>query len=164
MHITMLFSILFSVLPLTTSHPVSQDRACMTITGVTHTFYGFPDNDPPGPLIAKDCGRGYTAGGTGTYSDPVTFASAEGEFSPCEIIYDPYVQKYLRFEDHCAGCTVNWQRGIIHIDVWTGDSVADGGADQIDCEFALTKGTQTIVRNPRLDLPVVRELLRLGSG
>ena len=149
----MLSPILHVILPLVTPHPVNL--TCMTITGVTHTFYGFPDNDPPGPAIAKDCGRGYIAGGTGTYSDPVTFASAEGEFNSCEIIYDPYIQKYLRYEDHCADCTVNWKRGVVHIDIWTGNNSLSGGDDQINCEFALTTGPQTIVRGPRVDLPVV---------
>lgn len=159
----MLCLMLLAVLPLAISHPLTQNRTCMTITGVTHTFYGFPDNDPPGPAIANDCGRGFVAGGTGAYSDPLTFASAEGEFNPCEIIYDPYLQKYLRYEDICADCTVNWKRGVVHIDVWTGDRAVDGGADQIECEFALTKGTQTIVRGPNKDLPVIGEFLFMSS-
>jgi len=44
---------------------------------VKQTFYGWPDNDPAGPAIAYDCGRGYTAGGSGTYDDPPTFASGQ---------------------------------------------------------------------------------------
>lgn len=43
--------------------------------------------------------------GVGTYSNPVTFASAPGEFSSCEIIYVPYLKKYARFEDYCAQCS-----------------------------------------------------------
>ena len=37
--------------------------ACYTPGGYEVTFYGYPDNSPPGPDIAHDCGRGYTAGG-----------------------------------------------------------------------------------------------------
>jgi hypothetical protein len=37
--------------------------ACSTPGGYEVTFYGYPDNSPPGPAIAHDCGRGYTAGG-----------------------------------------------------------------------------------------------------
>jgi hypothetical protein len=55
----------------------------------SYTNVKYPDNDPPGPATAYDCGRGYKAGGTGTYADPLTFASAPGEFTQCEIIYDP---------------------------------------------------------------------------
>jgi len=36
---------------------------CSTQSGVEITFYGYPDNSPPGASIAYDCGRGYIAGG-----------------------------------------------------------------------------------------------------
>lgn len=36
---------------------------CSTQSDVEITFYGYPDNSPPGAAIAYDCGRGYTAGG-----------------------------------------------------------------------------------------------------
>lgn len=38
-------------------------KSCSTISPVTLTFYGWPDNDPPSTDIAYDCGRGYKAGG-----------------------------------------------------------------------------------------------------
>ncbi|KAI4655776.1 hypothetical protein J4E93_000491 [Alternaria ventricosa] len=112
----------------------------------------YPDNDPPGPATAYDCGRNYEAGGTGTYADPLTFASAPGEFEPCEIIWDPYTRKYLRFEDFCAQCDADWNASprINHIDLWTGSTTVNGGDEQIQCENDLTPGerSQTIVRNP----------------
>ncbi|KAJ4295091.1 hypothetical protein N0V90_007100 [Kalmusia sp. IMI 367209] len=97
---------------------LSLAAACTKVSKTTHTFYGYPDNDPPGPATAYDCGRNYKAGGIGTYADPLTFASAPGEFSECEIIYDPYLRKYLRFEDYCAQCTTDWNASprINHID------------------------------------------------
>lgn len=71
--------------------------ACSREGSVELTFYGYPDNDPPGADTAYNCGgRNYVAGGTGTYDDPLTMASAEGEFSQCEIIYVPYLEKYVR--------------------------------------------------------------------
>ena len=42
------------------------------------TLYGWADNSPPGPIIAHpNCANGGhgSAGGTGTFSDPVTFAA-----------------------------------------------------------------------------------------
>lgn len=40
------------------------NAACSTRSGVTITFYGYPDNDPPGPATAYNCGgRNYKAGG-----------------------------------------------------------------------------------------------------
>jgi hypothetical protein len=129
------------------------------VTKNTHTFYGYPDNDPPGPATAYDCGgRNYVAGGTGTYADPLTFASALGEFDKCEIIYDPYLKKYLRFEDYCQKCTTDWKASpkIYHIDVWTGSSTKNGGQAQIQCENDLTPAekSQTIIRQPAKNLPV----------
>jgi hypothetical protein len=136
--------------------------ACQTLTSVSHTFYGFPDNDPPGAGTAYNCGgRNYIAGGTGTFSDPVTFASAPGEFAQCEIIYDPYLQKYLRMEDTCAQCTTDWSggSGFVHIDVWSGSSTTNGGDTQIACENELTPAerSQSIVRTPDASFPVDSE-------
>lgn len=73
---------------------------------MTTTFYGAPDNDPPGPATAYSCGgRNYVAGGTGTYANPLTFATVPGEYTTCEIVYFPYLRKYLRMEDSCADCS-----------------------------------------------------------
>ncbi|KAL8737723.1 MAG: hypothetical protein Q9181_001408 [Wetmoreana brouardii] len=131
------------------------ERACSTKSNVIHTFYGYPDNDPPGPATAYNCGgRNNIAGGSGTYGDPLTFASAPGEFSTCEIIYVPYLKKYARFEDSCAQCTTDFNNGKYHIDLWTGSSTVNGGSNQISCENALTPNAQSIVRQPPNNLPV----------
>lgn len=131
------------------------ERACSTVSGVTHTFYGYPDNSPPGAGTAYNCGgRNNIAGGSGTYSDPLTFASAPGEFSTCEIIYVPYLKKYARFEDSCDQCTTDWKSGKYHIDLWTGSSTVNGGSSQINCENALTPNAQSIVRQPPNSLTV----------
>ncbi|KAK4506086.1 hypothetical protein PRZ48_004051 [Zasmidium cellare] len=114
------------------------EKRYTTVNNVQHTFYGFPDNDPPSADIAYDCGRGNKAGGKGTYADPRTFASAPGEFNKCEIIWDPYTEKYLIFEDTCAQCESDWNNGQYHIDIWTGSSSQSGGQAQIDCEDQLT--------------------------
>ncbi|KAI1824625.1 hypothetical protein F4861DRAFT_504859 [Xylaria intraflava] len=125
---------------------------CSVTSNAKTTFYGVPDNDPAGSdAIAYNCGsRGYHAGGTGTYDDPLTFASKVGsDYSECEIVYAPYLKKYIRNEDTCAGCdTGEWT------DVFTGNS-EDGGDAQISCENQLTPdATQSIIRNPPTDLDV----------
>lgn len=75
-------------------------QACSPISSVKHTFYGFPDNSPPGPATAFNCGgRNNVAGGSGTFSDPLTMATAPGEFNQCETVYVPYLKKYVRVED-----------------------------------------------------------------
>lgn len=123
-----------------------------------------PDNSPPGAGIAYDCGRGYTAGGDGSYSDPLTFATAPGEFNQCEIIWDPYTEKYLRFEDICSQCESDWDNGQYHIDIWTGSATQDGGQAQIDCEDDLTPNSNhQVVRNPSTSLSANSESQLLCS-
>lgn len=124
--------------------------ACTTVPSNTVTFYGYPDNSPPGASVAHDCGgRDYLAGGTGTYADPVTFATAPGEYSVCEILYLPLLKKYVRYEDDCEQCITDFKSGKKHIDIWTGSSTSNGGNSQIQCEDNLTSGgTYTVVRTP----------------
>jgi hypothetical protein len=75
--------------------------ACTKQSSTTVTFYGYPDNDPSGAGTACNCGdRNKVAGGSGSFHDPVTFATAR-EFKECEIIYIPYLKKYTRMEDSC---------------------------------------------------------------
>lgn len=129
-------------------------RGCSTVDNVITTFYGWPDNSPPGAGTAYDCGRGYTAGGSGTYDDPLTFATAPGEFNQCEVIYSSYLKKYLVFQDTCDQCTTDWSSGQYHTDIWTGSSTSGGGQNQIDCEDNLTPNNQQVVRSPASNLPV----------
>jgi hypothetical protein len=156
--------------------------SCTSVEQVKLTFYGFPDNTPPGPAIqcniqfrndcdastntctntasklltASNCGpRGETAGGTGTYDDPLTMASAGNWFCHLEVVYLPYLQKYLRYEDFCQQCITDAKSNSKHIDIWTGSNTTNGGSLQLQCENFLTPGSpQTMIRNPPSDLPV----------
>jgi hypothetical protein len=113
---------------------------------------------------AVSCGpRGETAGGSGTYEDPLTMASAGKWFCHLEVIYVPYLQKYLRYEDYCQACIDDANKGRdVHIDIWTGSTKANGGNLQVSCENTLTPGSlQTIIRNPPPDLPADCKLLSL---
>ena len=99
-------------------------------------------------------------GGTGTFDDPLTFASSSSIFSQCEVIYFPYIQKYLRFEDDCTACDKDAANGIVHIDIWAGNATVSGGDVQVACENKLTpSGNEIIVRNPPSGLPVNSKLL-----
>lgn len=70
---------------LTAAILLGSTRACSVVTDVKTTFYGAPDNDPPGLATAYNCsGRNYIAGGIGTYANPLTFASAPGEYNTCK--------------------------------------------------------------------------------
>ncbi|KAI5921876.1 hypothetical protein F4810DRAFT_676303 [Camillea tinctor] len=147
--------------------PAVAHAACSIESGVQMTFYGSPDNDPPGSTnTAHDCGgRGYHAGGSGTYDDPLTFASSTDEYSVCELVYSPYLQKYLRMEDDCAQCISDWNNGgKKHIDIWTGNADS-GGQAQIQCENELTPGpAQGVIRSPDQGLPVDNTALWSGGS
>src|SRR5437762_2350917 len=130
------------------------------------TFYGWWDNTPPGagisfPKIHK------TAGGKGTFADPITFATATAELSPGTKVWVPRVKKYFIMEDSCEECTADWLGHgpdggpkLHHIDLWIGGK---GGSpfDAIDCEDALTNsnpdGTpalEPVLANPPSNEPV----------
>ncbi|KAL6894881.1 hypothetical protein GGI43DRAFT_134683 [Trichoderma evansii] len=125
-------------------------QACSTPGNYIVTFYGYPDNSPPGPGTAHNCGgRNFKAGGTGTYADPITIATAPGELNVCEIVYLPLLTKYGRYEDDCEQCETDFNNGQPHIDIWTGSNSVNGGQNQINCEDNLTFGGRySIVRNP----------------
>ena len=92
----------------------SQTQTCASLDNVQITFFGYPDNSPPGAGIAwTDCGHSL-AGGTGSYDDPITFATApDGDFHVCDIVYLPYLRKYARYEDDCEQCSKSFTFTIL---------------------------------------------------
>ncbi len=107
------------------------------------TFYGWWDNTPPGGDIAYPQIHD-TAGGKGSYADPITFATSSDELKPGTKVWVPRVKKYFIMEDGCDECSDDWNSegpnggpGLRHIDLWLGGK---GGSafDAIDCEDALT--------------------------
>ena len=74
------------------------------------TLYGYVDNSPPGTDIAHPCGTRQGAGGTGTYADPITFATDVQEMAWCQVIYVPYMERYFIHEDECSECDHDWKK------------------------------------------------------
>lgn len=152
---------------------------CQEISNVQITHYGAPDNSPPSPDIGTNCfGHNMKAGGrmrsrfllgfenhflttimigTGTATDPITFASADGEFDNCELIYIPLFRKYFYKGDSCAQCQTDWKSKQWHVDLWTG-STNNGGQTQINCEDRLPGGKQLVIRHPSANLTVDSKL------
>jgi F5/8 type C domain/Ricin-type beta-trefoil lectin domain len=107
------------------------------------TFYGWYDNTPPGADISYPQIH-QTAGGTGTYADPITFATATAELKPGTRVWVPRVRKYFIMEDGCEECTADWSGHgpnggpkLRHIDLWLGGK-GGNAFDAINCEDALT--------------------------
>jgi 3D (Asp-Asp-Asp) domain-containing protein len=146
-------------------HPMVTSTACYagdngTPASVsdTVTFYGWPDNTPPGAAIAHPVIHA-TAGGDGSYCDPTTFATeptkAENALIPYGTrIYIPIVDKYFVREDDCTasgphvgsgsnGCSGVWT------DLWIGGTATTKTPAVVNCENALTpRAAQTIVLHP----------------
>lgn len=147
------------------SNPNSSVRP--HVLDIYATYYGWYTNTPPG------CATAYSgcAGGTGTYKDPITFASDVKEFPVGTILYYPTVRKYFVMGDECTECTADWTgKGpdggphFHHVDLWIGGKAGTEFAE-INCEDALTE-TATgaplrtpFVVDPPSVLPVSRQPL-----
>jgi chitosanase len=148
-----------------TSAPASRQGGSSDDGGATTakyyvTLYGAHDNTPADsrdiayPVIHDE------AGGTGTYQDPLTFATDKAELPVGTIIYYPYLKRYFIMEDDCTECDQDWTGGgpnggprFPHIDLWAGAS-NDSGID--NCEAALTQNGQVdvIIDPPATGLPL----------
>jgi hypothetical protein len=107
------------------------------------TFYGWWDNTPPGGAISYPQIHN-TAGGTGTYADPITFASDSSEIKPGTRIWVDRVKKYFMMEDSCEECSADWNGhgpnggpNLWHFDLWLGGK-GGNAIKAIECENALT--------------------------
>lgn len=138
----------------------------------TITWYGYNDNsgqteDQYGSaLIGYPKGGGYPTvhnqahEGTGTYTDPITFAAPNknlnSSFPIGSIIYVPLVKKYFIMEDKCgdddlAGC----QNGANHADLWMGPARAMDGNTLNACEGKATPSSAiNVTINPSSTLDV----------
>jgi hypothetical protein len=116
---------------------------------VLMTLYGWPDNSPPGNSIAYAQIHMNGAGGTGTYADPITFATDSGEEAPGTIIYVPAFLKYGIMEDGCVACSSDWSNGMkYHFDFWlNSDASANSQAVQ-NCEGMWTQNSTVVEIGP----------------
>jgi 3D (Asp-Asp-Asp) domain-containing protein len=118
------------------------------------TFYGWADNSPPGNAIAYGKSSGYptvhdAAGGTGSYADPITFASDSAEIAIGTRVYLPFCQKYAVMEDDCVQCDTDWASGMQrHIDVWMNSNGTESAPKLIACEDAWTQQSTVVEVNP----------------
>src|SRR3989442_13251907 len=87
----------------------SQASAASKTQQTFLTFYGWWDNTPPGGDIAYPQIHS-TAGGKGTYADPITFATSSDEPKPGTQVWVPRVEEYFLMEDGCDECSEDWKR------------------------------------------------------
>ncbi|WP_245594362.1 ricin-type beta-trefoil lectin domain protein [Actinospica robiniae] len=123
------------------------------------TLYGWPDNSPPGNDIAYPASDGNptlhnAAGGTGTYANPITYATDESELAVGTIVYYSYLHRYFIMEDDCVECDQDWSgSGSYHIDLWIGGQGGNSN-DVINCEDDLTQDSAPVIVDPPSNEPV----------
>jgi 3D (Asp-Asp-Asp) domain-containing protein len=123
---------------------------------VKQTCYGYPDNDPPNsdqishPVVHRK------AGGTGTYTDPITVAVAPAQIPYGTLFYVRDFQKYLVAEDWCQESVDEFKRGVkkVHLDVWVGGKGARRKA-VLAFENSITNENRRVIMNPKPDYPVI---------
>jgi hypothetical protein len=115
---------------------------------VEFTLYGWPDNSPPGNAIAYPQIH-HGAGGTGTYADPITFATDQAEEAPGTIIYVPAFLKYAIMEDGCVSCSSDWNSSMkYHFDLWLNSNASSDSQKVQACEGQWTQSQTTVEINP----------------
>lgn len=144
------------------SHPAPASAS----TSATYlvTLYGFPDNSPPGAGIAYPKNGGFptlhnSAGGVGTFSNPITYATDKAELKIGTKVYYPFLKRYFIMEDDCVACDQDWTGHgpdggphFKHIDLWINGQ--GGNVNKvIACEDALTQ-SGTVIVNPPSNEPV----------
>jgi hypothetical protein len=145
--------------------PGAADAQSPTNVKAFMTLYGWADNSPPGPGIAHSCLHG-SAGGVGTFSDPVTFATDVNELGWCQVIYVPYMKRYFIHEDECSECDSDWTRfHLYRFDMWAGGDANSRKAPEKRalraCESTWTRANAvndpanpTVIVDPPSNLPV----------
>lgn len=133
------------------------------------TWYGQVDNSPPGTAIAHPVIHSH-AGGTGTFTDPITFAVApqvQNVMKPGKKIYiGSPIKDYFVMEDDCTssgpggvpvqgvGCDGELKAGINEFDGWIGGPKSGAGGKVTDCEDKLTISNIQVIIDPPSGLPV----------
>jgi hypothetical protein len=126
------------------------------------TGYGWPDNSPPGAVVSGPEG---TAGGNGTFANPITIAvgyvGSVPDYPYGTKFYIPNVRRYFVVQDTCAECHVTPAGSSTWVDMWTGGN-GTNNAGVLACEDAVT-GNHTIIRNPDANRAVVPGALYQGT-
>lgn len=126
------------------------------------TGYSYWDNTPPGSAIIGRPVIHQTAGGTGTYRDPITLAVGWRilfdwhleDFTPGTRFYIPKLRKYAVVEDLCGDglkpqdgpCHIGW-KGHTWLDIYVDGSTTD--TETADRCMARLTGIQDVIINPR---------------
>jgi hypothetical protein len=147
------------------------------LTNAYTTGYSWFDNTPHGSAQISHPVLHHAAGGTGTYTDPITLAVGHSRASGVDVLdfasgtrfYLPHVRRYFIVEDSC-GDGPRPQDGACHrlttapvgakvwVDLYVGGGAQDRMAAVRTCAGAVTDGDVPLHRliiDPRPNHPVV---------
>jgi hypothetical protein len=147
---------------------VSPQESGKVISTAYTTGYGYWDNTPPGSTIISNPVLHQSAGGTGTWQDPITIAVGHSisngvdtlDYPAGTRMYIPSLEKYFIVEDACGdGATPQdipchnisraARRGAtVWFDVWIGGS-SSSNSDSRQCQSTLT-GIHTVILDPSI--------------
>ena len=127
---------------------------------VAITLYGWADNTPPGPSLEYPIIH-QTAGGAGTFQDPISFAAEPKQFKPGTKIYVPRLRKYFIMEDWCESAHRKYtkKKGLPLIDLWIGGTEKSNRAELLEAENDLSQTPDVIYVNPPDNLEVDNDKL-----
>lgn len=176
--LTTLAACLAAVTPLVVPVAVPTPASAQETTTAYVTGYTWWDNTPTGAAISYPT-RHATAGGTGTYEDPVTLAvghsRASGvdvpDFVPGRMFYLPALRRYFLVEDTCGDgptpenlpCHTGVPAGTAFwVDAWVdGSTVPAAAAGQ--CAAAVT-GAHAVLLDPSPGYAVTAGPLATTAG
>lgn len=122
------------------------------------TFYAALDNDPAGSRSIAYPGpapRHAQAGGTGTYTDPLTLASDTRWLPAGTRVYVPSLHKYYIMEDECVAAVQEYSAtGLHHVDLYMSSSVQPGVVAAEDQATKPQGENSLLVVNPPAGYPV----------
>jgi hypothetical protein len=120
------------------------------------TGYTWWDNAPAGSAAIAHPVLHSSAGGAGTYADPITMAvgytSAGPDIPYGTRFYLRSLQRYAIVEDLCGGCHKTPSGATWWLDLWL-DGRRLTAAEANACAYRIT-GYQTVLRSPPRGLPV----------
>lgn len=132
------------------------------------TGYGWPDNTPKGSADISNPVLHSSAGGSGTFADPITLAVGHSitngkdtlDYPAGTKFYIPNLRKYFIVEDTCGDgnspqngpCHTGYQ-GHVWLDLWVGGN-ASNQQQTLACEDTITD-IHTVIENPASNYAVV---------
>jgi hypothetical protein len=127
------------------------------------TSYGHWDNNPPGTAAICCAALHRTAGGNGTYGDPLTVAvdfrsGRTMQFAPGTRFYIPNLRAYFVAEDRTGELQANNTRehggSNPHLDVWA-DGRTSSASSLSSCQRSITRTGVRVIQNPRSNYAVI---------